>query len=519
MVNRLDAWQMLQKHHQQIKTVQLADYFIDETRRDSEFKLAINNIVFDYSKNFVTHETIDLLLALAKECDLGNKIQQLFVSGKVHTSQNCPALHVALRDPTVTPVMVDGADIKPLIANALTKMACIVNKIHLAQLCGVSNKPFCHIVNIGIGGSYLGSQMATHALTEYTVNPQIKYYFIAAIDDLAISAVLQQLDPEQTLFIIASKSFTTLETMHNANIMLDWLDQQLKKIFPQLTKQEILATHCIAITAAAENAKNFGVNEDLILPLWDWVGGRYSIWATIGLPLALKIGMHNFIDFLAGGYLADQHFLHSAMKNNIPIIMALLGVWYINFFHANTQAIIPYDSRLQYLIPYLQQLDMESNGKNITCSGELVDYSTGPIIWGDLGSCGQHAFYQLLHQGTHFIPIDFITVKQPANLSLALNSALSSQELLCNSAVCQSQALLYGSADKAINCQTILGNKPSNVMMIDQLTPQSLGTLLALYEHKIFVQSVIWDINPFDQFGVCLGKEMLAKIITEKLIK
>lgn len=476
----------------------------------------MGDLLFDYSKNHITAETIKIFSDLAKACALPAKIKALFSAETLNTTELRPALHVALRHQAETPILADGQDIMPKIRQALEKMRHWVKAIHEGSRCGVTGKTFIDIVNIGIGGSHLGPRMATHAFVQQACS-SLRFHFISDIDSLALQEVLSQIDPERTLFIVSSKSFTTFETMLNTKACYAWLKAKLNTA---LAPEKILHAHFIAVTAQKDKAKQFGFSEEEIFPFWDWVGGRYSVWSAIGLPLALQIGMAGFQDFLVGGYLADQHFLTTDLDRNIPVLMGLLGVWYLNFFNADTHAIIPYDYRLKHLRAYLQQLDMESNGKQTTHFGKKVNYSTGPIIWGELGIHGQHAFHQLLHQGTHIVPVDFLLIGEKMQM-LDQDIFSANQDILIANALCQASALMKGTScplvenEQLAKHKIIPGNRPSNILFLDKLTPQSLGMLIALYEHKIFVQSVIWDVNPFDQWGVELGKTMLSSVLED----
>lgn len=514
MITDLSIWRELCRHYNDIKSTTIADLMSSNAAN----KIQCMQIDFDYSRNLCSAETLKLLAGLAQQAGLLVKIQALFSGAIVNDTEGKSALHTALRAiPSATPLIVNDIDINQEIGTALTHMEQFVAAVHRGDILSISNKKFTHVVTIGVGGSYLGPQMVAHALTEYKVPAGLTCHFIADIDELAITAVLNTIDPQHTLFVIASKSFTTLETQYNVNLILHWMVAKLRLILPDahLTPEQILNTQFVAVTAQRDKARALGIPVDRIFLMWDWVGGRYSIWSVIGLPVVLHIGMHNFKKFLHGAYIADQHFLTAAMPVNIPIIMALLGVWYINFFNANTHAIIPYDYRLKYLLSYLQQLDMESNGKSVTLHGSKVNYATGPILWGGLGIHGQHAFNQLLHQGTHFVPIDFFVVKNrnpKARHNIAYPGA---QELLLKNALAQADAACYGSPDALPLYEQVAGNRPSNMFVLEQLTPQTLGTMLAFYEHKVFVQSVIWNINPFDQWGVVLGKKLLFSSLSK----
>lgn len=505
----LPEWQALEAHYQQIKQQHMRDWFAQDPQRFERFSLRLGGLLWDYSKNRITSATISLLAKLANACELAAKIAALFAAEPINSSEARPALHMLLREGLDQPPSPATQALQPLVKQALQKMAVFVDAVHKGQRCGVTGKAFRDVVNIGMGGSHLGPQMVTHAFAQENIG-SLRFHFIADIDQDALDEVLTQLAPESTLFIVSSKSFATLETLVNAQQCYAWLQAKLQHL--SLDAEKILNSHFIAVTAQAEKAQVFGLQTENIFPLWEWVGGRYSIWSAIGLPLALQLGMGGFQAFLRGAYLADQHFQQAPFSQNMPVLMGLLGIWYHNFFGAATHALIPYDYRLKYLRAYLQQLDMESNGKRMTHAGQEVAYSTGPIVWGELGIHGQHAFYQLLHQGTHVVPVDFFVVgKKKFN---AQDSSSSQQDLLVANALCQARALMHGHAvSGAAQHQMTPGNRPSNVWFFESLTPENLGILLALYEHKVFVQSVIWDVNPFDQWGVELGKTMLSSVL------
>ena len=482
-----DEWHALQSHQHAILSQHMRDWFHQDAQRFSRFSLQSGNIFLDYSRNRINQETIKLLCELANAVGLTNKINALFSGEAVNASENRPALHTALRDHHHTPISVNGTNIAPLITAAQEKMQRFVEQIHTNQWLGATGKPIKHVVNIGIGGSYLGPMMCTQALKDFAVSP-LQFHFISTIDQSHRQDVLQQIDPETTLFIVSSKSFTTLETLTNAREIISWLKPDAN----------IMSRHFIAVTAAPEKALALGIPSDNIFPLWDWIGGRYSIWSAIGLPLMLMIGQTHFSEFLAGANEMDQHFRTADFAHNMPVLLGLLSIWYINFFHASAFAIAPYSYRLRHFVPYIQQAEMESNGKCVNSDGNAIHYATSPVIFGEEGSNGQHAYHQLLHQGQHLVPVDFILIGQ-------------SEAVLLASGLSQAQALLLGNTKEAH--QSIPGNRPSNILFLDRLTPKNLGALLALYEHKIFVQGAIWDIIPFDQWGVELGKQLLPDIL------
>lgn len=501
----------LQTHFHIINNQRMQNWFAENPKRFNEFSLEVDGILLDYSKNLVTNETLNLLIQLANESKLAEKIRDLFSGEKINFTENRAALHTALRDRTTKTFLYENQNILADVETTLTKMREFTDKVRNQEWRGVTNKPITDIVNIGIGGSHLGPLMTTYALQTYA-NKNLQCHFISNIDNSAITNVLNQINPESTLFIVSSKSFTTLETITTAKKIRTWLQEKLgNNIQP----------HFVAVTAQIDKAIEFGIPAQQVFPLWDWVGGRYSIWSAIGLPLALMIGMENFLDFLNGAHKMDQHFRDAPFEKNMPVILALLGVWYINFFNASQQAIIPYTSKLTFLPDYLQQLDMESNGKRVNYHHDEIHYATGPVIFGNHGCDSQHSFFQLLHQGQQFIPVDFILTGE------------KNQDMLIASAITQAQALMEGktretahkelcakgfSSEKATELAehlAIPGNRPSNILFLKQLTPFTLGALLALYEHKIYVQSIIWGINPFDQWGVELGKQLLARVFDD----
>jgi len=494
-------WQALAEHSHEMKHQHMRDWFSQDPQRFSRFSQKTGHLLLDYSRNLMNDQTITLLCDLANVVGLPRKIKALFEGEAVNSSENRPALHTALRDITHTPIFVDGENIAELITEAQEKMRQVVAQIHTHQWIGVTGKPIRHIVNIGIGGSYLGPMMCTQALKDFAVS-DLQFHFISTIDQSHLQDVLQQIDPAATLFIISSKSFSTLETMTNAQAILTWMKD---KHGPHVLEQ-----HFIAITAASDKAEALGIPQQNIFPLWDWVGGRYSIWSAIGLPLMLMIGPAHFDEFLAGAYEMDQHFRTADFAHNIPVILGLLSIWYINFFGVAAQAIAPYSYRLRHFVPYIQQAEMESNGKCVSAKGDRIHYPTGSVIFGEEGSNGQHAYHQLLHQGQHLIPIDFILIGKTET-----DNDNEQQAILFASGLSQAQALMQGRIDisEPSGHQMVPGNRPSNILFLDRVNPRNLGALLALYEHKIFVQGAIWDIVSFDQWGVELGKQLLPNIL------
>lgn len=508
----LDIWQQLKHHFTDIQQQHMLDWFKQDDKRFERFSLDAAGISLDYSKNRIQTETMDLLTQLAKKRKLPEQIKALFDGELVNKSENRPALHTALRNFSNRPVMVDGIDVMPEVRDTMSRMEEFCWKVRRKHWRGYTNKAFTDVVSIGIGGSFLGPKLASSALKPYNDN-QINVHYLANIDGSHITEILKHLNPESTLFIVQSKSFATQETLKNATACRRWfLDNG--------GSEEELPKHFSAVSANVKKAVEFGIAEENIFPMWDWVGGRYSLWSAIGLPLALAIGIDNFRDMLRGAHDMDEHFRTAPMEKNMPVIMALLGVWYTNFFNINSHAVLPYDHYLRGLPAHLQQLDMESNGKSIGIDGRKIDYHTGPIIWGGVGSNGQHAYHQLLHQGTHFSPSDFIVPMR------SHNPIDNFHAMLVSNALSQSQALLTGKTEQqAINeClatgmseeeaitlaaqKVIPGNRPSNTIYFPKSTPHSVGALIALYEHKVAAQGMIWGVNSFDQWGVELGKDM-----------
>lgn len=512
----LTEWHALSAHKKTIENIPIQDWFKNDPGRFNTLSCTLDGLLLDYSKNRITPDTLRLLINLARATHLKDKISALLTGEVVNHSEKRAALHTALRAPKTATILQNGINIMPMIHATLTKMKEFTEKIHNKTWVGCTGKPIRFIVNIGMGGSHLGPLMATHALKHYAT-ADLAFHFISNIDSAHLHEVLAQIDAETTLFIISSKSFTTLETITNAKTIRQWLQQQLKT--------NHITPHFVAVTASPDAAIAFGIPIENIFPLWDWIGGRYSIWSAIGLPLMLLIGANNFFDFLAGAHAMDMHFAHSDFSNNMPVILALLGIWYINFFNAAHHAVIPYSHHLNYFRAHLQQLDMESNGKNISQRGDAIDFLTGPVILGEQGCNGQHAFHQLLHQGQHFIPVDFILVGTEDRAltehhDILISSALSQSEALMrgktfHEAFLELQAEGYSPEESKRLAQhkAIPGNRPSTILFLNKMTPYNLGMLIALYEHKTFVQGAIWEINSFDQWGVELGKTLLPRIL------
>ena len=497
------AWQKLEKHFQEISDAHMCDLFRKDHERTDDFTLKLNDITVDYSKHRITRKTLDLLLSLATESGIQDAIDALFTGQKVNTTEQRSALHTALRTPAEQPVYIDDENISLQVHHALKHIGTFVEKLRAGVLKGSTGKSIDTLVNLGIGGSYLGPNLAIEALMPYS-DLLIKIHFVANIDPAVIEHVLSESDPETTLFCLSSKSFTTNETLTNALTAKQWLESR---------GCHDISRHFIAVSANKTAAEDFGIRPDYFFPIWDWVGGRYSLWSSIGLPVAVSIGMDNFLELLAGARDMDEHFLSSPLESNIPVILGMLDIWYINFFNTETQAIIPYDNSLSLLPDYLSQLVMESNGKNIDRNGAEVGYKTAPIIWGGVGTNVQHAFFQLLHQGTRLVPVDFLAVIN------SQTSNVEQQKLLLANCLAQSEALMMGNLNECSDIkpyQRIYGNKPSTTILCKELNPRVLGSLLALYEHRTYVQGHLWNINSFDQWGVELGKK-LASTITEEL--
>ena len=510
------AWIALQNHYELTKNDSLRDAFKKDISRFDKFSIEFNEILFDYSKNRITEQTKTLLIDLAKQAELDKKIKALFSGEKINTTEHRAVLHTALRNRSNQPIYVDGQDVMPDINRVLTKMRAFCLSVRSGEWKGYTGKTITDVVNIGIGGSGLGPKMVSMALTPYS-SASLKVHYVSNIDQINIVEVLKCLSPETTLFIIASKVFNTQETMMNAKSAKTWF-------LTEAQDSKAVAKHFVAISTHAENVAEFGIDTNNMFEFWDWVGGRYSLWSAVGLSIALYIGMDNFEELLLGAYEADCHFLNTPFEDNIPVIMALLGVWYNNFFNAESHALLPYDQSMRYFADYFQQGDMESNGKGINLQGEKVDYNTGPIIWGQPGTNGQHAFFQLIHQGTKLIPCDFLAAvnshyKLPEHHDILISNFLAQPEALMNGLTDEEVKKKLSPEQQAdsllVASKVFDGNKPSNSFLFNKMTPKNLGSLLAFYEHKIFVQGVIWNINSFDQMGVELGKVLAGVILAE----
>jgi len=515
----LSSWKNLQAHFNTIEHAQMRDLFKKDEKRFEKFSLEFNNILVDYSKNRITEETLSLLQSLAKERNLKEAIEAMFTGKKINNTENRAVLHTALRNRSNNPILVDGEDVMPGINAVLEKMKGFCEKVRSGAWKGYTGKAVTDIVNIGIGGSDLGPYMVTEALKPYA-QKGLNIHFVSNVDGTHIAETLKKINAETTLFIVASKTFTTQETLTNAESAKRWFLESAKD-------EAAVAKHFVALSTNAKAVSAFGIDTNNMFEFWDWVGGRYSLCSAIGLPIAVYIGFDNFEKMLQGAHDMDEHFRSADFDKNIPVILALLGVWYNNFFGADSHAILPYDQYMHRFAAYFQQGDMESNGKGVTKSGETIDYSTGPIIWGEPGTNGQHAFYQLIHQGTKLIPCDFLAPVQTQNPigdhheKLLANFFAQTEALMKGKTAIEAQSELIAAKlpDAEIEQLTphkvFSGNRPTNSIFFKKLTPATLGSLLAMYEHKIYVQSVIWDVNAFDQWGVELGKQLANKILPE----
>ncbi|WP_024298602.1 glucose-6-phosphate isomerase [Methylomicrobium lacus] len=511
------AWTALKTHFQHIQNDSMRDAFRRDPERFKKFSLQLNDIIFDYSKNRINEETVSLLVELAESQGLKQKIEAMFSGEMINTTERRAVLHTALRNRSNDPVYFAGKDVMPDVNRALAKMRVFCDQVRSGAWKGYTGKAITDIVSIGIGGSGLGPKMVSAALNPYG-SDNLKVHYVSNVDQTDLVEVLKPLNAETTLFVVASKVFNTQETMMNARSAKNWFLDRLKS-------EEAIAKHFVAISTHAENVAKFGIDPDNMFEFWDWVGGRYSLWSSVGLSIALQIGMDHFEELLQGAHEADLHFRHTPFDKNIPVIMALLGVWYNNFFDADSHAVIPYDQSMRFFSDYMQQGDMESNGKSVDRDGNRVDYSTGPIIWGQPGTNGQHAFFQLIHQGTKLIPCDFMAAANshydlPEHHDILISNFLAQPEALMNGLTEDEVRARLSPEDLAdpvlVASKVFDGNKPSNSFLFKKMTPRTLGSLIAFYEHKIFTQGVIWHINSFDQMGVELGK-VLARVILPEL--
>ena len=513
------AWQALQKHFDEMKDVTIADLFAKDSDRFSKFSATFDDqMLVDYSKNRITEETLAKLQDLAKEGDLAGAIKSMFSGEKINRTENRAVLHVALRNRSNTPILVDGKDVMPEVNAVLEKMKTFSEAIISGEWKGYTGKAITDVVNIGIGGSDLGPYMVTEALRPY--KNHLNMHFVSNVDGTHIAEVLKKVNPETTLFLVASKTFTTQETMTNAHSARDWF-------LKAAGDEKHVAKHFAALSTNAKAVGEFGIDTANMFEFWDWVGGRYSLWSAIGLSIVLSIGFDNFVELLSGAHAMDKHFSTTPAEKNLPVLLALIGIWYNNFFGAETEAILPYDQYMHRFAAYFQQGNMESNGKYVDRNGKVVDYQTGPIIWGEPGTNGQHAFYQLIHQGTKMVPCDFIA---PA---ITHNPLSDHHQKLLSNFFAQTEALAFGKSrevveqeyrdqgkdpatlDYVVPFKVFEGNRPTNSILLREITPFSLGALIALYEHKIFTQGVILNIFTFDQWGVELGKQLANRILPE----
>jgi glucose-6-phosphate isomerase len=512
------SWQKLTAHYLSMQAVTMRELFEEDPDRFKKFSLRFEDILIDYSKNIVIEETLAALIELANECELGHAIHSMFHGDRINQTENRSVLHIALRNRSNTPMITDGKDVMPEVNKVLSQMKTFADQLQSGSWKGYSGKAITDIVNIGIGGSDLGPYMVTEALRPYWKN--IQPHFVSNVDGTHIAETLKKVDPETTLFIIASKTFTTQETMTNA--------ESAKKWFLEKTEGKgDVAKHFVAVSTNTKSVTEFGIKAENMFVFWDWVGGRYSLWSSIGLSIACTIGYDNFIQMLEGAHAMDNHFKNEPFEKNIPVLLALIGIWYGNFFDASSEAILPYDQYLHRFAAYFQQGNMESNGKSVDRNGQPVFYQTGPVIWGEPGTNGQHAFYQLIHQGTKIIPCDFLA---PA---MSHNPLDDHHEKLLSNFFAQTEALMQGKTEEEVVVElskagmdkeemefhipyrVFSGNKPTNSILFKIMTPRTLGSLIAMYEHKIFVQGVIWNVFSFDQWGVELGKVLAKKILPE----
>lgn len=513
------AWKLLQHHAAEMKNMHLRELFASDTDRFKKYSLCIKDTVFDYSKNLLTDRTLQLLLQLAEECRVKEGIRAMFDGDLINGTEKRAVLHTALRNFSGRPTYTAGQDVMPGVKKVLRKMKAFCSAIHSGKHRGYTGKKIRYIVNIGIGGSDLGPLMVTEALKPFQADG-IETFFVSNVDGTHMAETLKKINPERTLFLVASKTFTTQETMTNAHTARQWFLEKARN-------EKHIAKHFVALSTNEKEVVKFGIDKKNMFEFWDWVGGRYSLWSAIGLSIALSIGYKNFEQLLKGAHHADEHFTEQPFDKNIPVLMALIGTWYTNFFGAQTEAILPYDQYLHRFAAYFQQGNMESNGKSVDRNGEPVEYATGPVIWGEPGTNGQHAFYQLIHQGTLLIPCDFIAPAQSHNpigdhhVKLLSNFFAQTEALMNGKTGEEAEKELEkaGLSNEEISAllpfKVFEGNKPTNSFLVKKITPFTLGQLIALYEHKIFVQGLIWNIYSFDQWGVELGKQLANKILPE----
>ncbi|GAA8235432.1 glucose-6-phosphate isomerase [Helicobacter pylori] len=519
MLTQLKTYPKLLKHYEEIKEMHMRDWFSKDKKRASRYFVQFESLSLDYSKNRLNDTTLKLLFELAHDCSLKEKIEAMFKGEKINTTEKRAVLHTALRSLNDTEILLDNMEVLKSIRSVLKRMRAFSDSVRSGKRLGYTHQVITDIVNIGIGGSDLGALMVCTALKRYA-HPRLKMHFVSNVDGTQILDVLEKLNPASTLFIVASKTFSTQETLTNALTARKWFVERSGD-------EKHIAKHFVAVSTNKEAVQQFGIDEHNMFEFWDFVGGRYSLWSAIGLSIMIYLGKKNFNALLKGAYLMDEHFRNAPFESNLPVLMGLIGVWYINFFQSKSHLIAPYDQYLRHFPKFIQQLDMESNGKRISKKGEIIPYDTCPVVWGDMGINAQHAFFQLLHQGTHLIPIDFI-----ASLDKKPN-AKGHHEILFSNVLAQAQAFMKGKSyeealgellfkgldkDEAKDLahhRVFFGNRPSNVLLLEKISPSNIGALVALYEHKVFVQGVIWDINSFDQWGVELGKELAVPILQE----
>ncbi len=519
MLTQLKTYPKLLKHYEEIKEMHMRDWFSKDKERASRYFVQFESLSLDYSKNRLNDTTLKLLFELANDCSLKEKIEAMFKGEKINTTEKRAVLHTALRSLNDTEILLDNMEVLKSIRSVLKRMRAFSDSVRSGKRLGYTHQVITDIVNIGIGGSDLGALMVCTALKRYA-HPRLKMHFVSNVDGTQILDVLEKLNPASTLFIVASKTFSTQETLTNALTARKWFVERSGD-------EKHIAKHFVAVSTNKEAVQQFGIDEHNMFEFWDFVGGRYSLWSAIGLSIMIYLGKKNFNALLKGAYLMDEHFRNAPFESNLPVLMGLIGVWYINFFQSKSHLIAPYDQYLRHFPKFIQQLDMESNGKRISKKGEIIPYDTCPVVWGDMGINAQHAFFQLLHQGTHLIPIDFI-----ASLDKKPN-AKGHHEILFSNVLAQAQAFMKGKSyeealgellskgldkDEAKDLahhRVFFGNRPSNVLLLEKISPSNIGALVALYEHKVFVQGVIWDINSFDQWGVELGKELAVPILQE----
>ena len=517
-LSELPAWRQLWPHYEEMKSVHMRDLFAQDPDRARRYWLEVGGLTLDYAKNRITDQTLNGLFELARESRLPEKMRAMFAGEKINNTENRAALHIALRNRADTPIYVDGENVMPKVNSVLRHMGRFAHAVRNGDWTGYTGQAITDIVNIGIGGSDQGPLMMCTALQTYG-HPRLNMHFVSNVDGTQLRDVLEQVRPETTLFIIASKTFTTQETLTNAHTARDW--------FLQSGREEDIAKHFVAVSTNKEAVSAFGIDTANMFEFWNWVGGRYSLWSAIGLPIMIYLGEENFIAMLEGAHLMDQHFINAPFEQNMPVLLGMIGIWYINYFGGGSHVITPYDQHLHHLPRFIQQLDMESNGKQTACDGTPVGTDTGPIIWGETGINGQHAFFQLLHQGTHITPIDLIaSLEKRSNLP-------GHHEILLSNVFAQAEAFMRGKTagevraelqvqgmdgekiEKLVPHKTFSGNRPTNILLLDKIDPHNMGSLIALYEHKVFVQGVVWGINSFDQWGVELGKQLAQTILAE----